>query len=173
MKYGVIFVSKTGNTEKLAKAIYEAIADNSKDIQRLTEKSEYDFADTLFVGFWTDHGTCSIEVLNYLSELHDKNVVLFGTAGSGPDDLYYHRIEKQVAVWLPDDNKYLGMFMCQGKMPIHIRNKYESILEQGNQDDNALKMIRNFDEALLHPNESDYKEAEKFVNKIIDKLGDY
>ncbi|MDD3140365.1 MAG: flavodoxin family protein [Lachnospiraceae bacterium] len=173
MKYGIIFVSKTGNTEKLAKAIYESIPDNSKDIQRLTEESEYDLADTVFVGFWTDHGTCSMEVLNYLSELHDKNIVLFGTCGMGADEAYYRRIEKQVNVWISDDNNYLGIFMCQGKMPMNIRNKYEAILEQGNQDDKALKMIRNFDEALLHPNQEDYEKADAFVNKIINKLADY
>ncbi|MGO5051261.1 flavodoxin family protein BilS [Lachnospiraceae bacterium LCP25S3_G4] len=170
MKYAVVFLSKTGNTEKLAKAIYEAIPDDSKDIQRLSNQTDREIAETIFVGFWTDRGTCSMEVVDYLSEIHDKNIILFGTCGMGADKEYYQHIEKQVSVWVSDDNNYLGTFMCQGKMPINIRKKYEGILEQGGRDDLALRMLRNFDEALLHPNQADYEDADRFVNRMLNKI---
>ena len=77
MQYEVLFVSQTGNTEKLAKAIYEAIPDKDKEIQRLNQDTPLDLAETYFIGFWTNHGTCSFEVLDYLSDLHQKNIALF------------------------------------------------------------------------------------------------
>ena len=96
MQYEVLFVSQTGNTEKLATAIYEAIPDGDKEIQRLNKDTPLDLAETYFIGFWTNRGTCSFEVLDYLSELHGKNIALFGTCGMGNDPAYYERIEKQV-----------------------------------------------------------------------------
>ncbi|MBP3543848.1 MAG: hypothetical protein J6J86_06440 [Lachnospiraceae bacterium] len=51
MQYEVLFVSQTGNTEKLAKAIYESIPDGDKEIQRLTKDTPLDLAETYFIGF--------------------------------------------------------------------------------------------------------------------------
>lgn len=173
MQYEILFVSKTGNTEKLAKVIFEAIPDKSKEIQRLDGDTELDLAETYFIGFWTNRGTCSFEVLDYISELHGKNIALFGTCGMGNDPAYYQRIEKQVSAFIPEDNQYLGAFMCQGKMPMNIRHKYEDELEHGENDSFTRKMMRNFDEALLHPNQDDYDRAKKFVEEIMLKLGVY
>lgn len=173
MQFEVLFVSQTGNTEKLAKVIFEAIPNKSKEIQRLTKDTRLDLAETYFIGFWTNRGTCSFEVLDYISELHGKNIALFGTCGMGSDPQYYQRISQQVSVLIPDDNEYLGTFLCQGKMPMSVRNKYEEALKQGDYDACTRKMIRNFDEALLHPNQTDYEEAKKFVDNIMLKIGVY
>lgn len=173
MQYEVLFVSQTGNTEKLATAIFEAIPDRDKEIQRLGRNTPLDLAETYFIGFWANHGTCSFEVLDYLSELHGKNIALFGTCGMGNDPLYYERIEKQVSAFIPDDNLYLGAFLCQGKMPMQIRNKYQELLDHGSHDGLARHMLRNFDAALLHPNEEDYALAGKFVEEIMLKIGAY
>ncbi|MEG0108386.1 MAG: flavodoxin family protein, partial [Lachnospiraceae bacterium] len=150
--------------------IYQAIPDSSKDIQRLLDDNGDETADTYFIGFWTDRGTCSMEVLDYLSELHDKNIALFGTCGFGTDESYYQRIGKEVSVWIPDDSRYCGTFMCQGKMPMSVRNKYEQMLENKEKADKARKMIRNFDEALLHPNKEDFEQSDIFVNNVIHML---
>lgn len=173
MQYEVLFVSQTGNTEKLATAIYEAIPDGEKEIQRLNSDTPLDLAETYFIGFWTNRGTCSFEVLDYISELHGKNVALFGTCGMGSDPAYYDRIIKQVSAFLPEDNLYLGAFLCQGKMPMQVRNKYQELLEHGDHDGLARRMLRNFDEALLHPNQEDYVQARKFVEEAMLKIGAY
>lgn len=91
----------------------------------------------------------------------------------GHDPAYYERIEKQVSAFIPDDNIYLGAFLCQGKMPMHIRNKYQELLEHGNHDGLARQMLRNFDAALLHPNEEDYALARKFVEEAMLKIVSY
>ena len=53
MKIQVIYASNTGNTEQIAKAVYKAIPDPSKDIQRMSAFREDPDAETYFVGFWT------------------------------------------------------------------------------------------------------------------------
>lgn len=46
--------------------------------------------------------------------------------GNSPE--YYKEIASSVRIWLEDDNHYLGSFICQGKMPLAVRQKYESLL---------------------------------------------
>lgn len=170
MQYEVLFVSKTGNTEELAKAVYRGIPNRQKDIQRLEKHTEVDMGETYFIGFWTNRGSCSIEVLDYIAELHGKNIALFGTCGMGSDEEYYKTIENRVKALIPDDNVYLGMYLCQGKMPMPVRNKYEELLKTGQNDNWALHMMHNFDEALLHPNREDLLGAERFAAGIVEKL---
>ena len=73
MKTQVLYKSRTGNTEKLAKAIFAAVPGSDKDIARLDGQTDYDMADIYFIGFWTDRGSASVEVLDYLGSLQGKN----------------------------------------------------------------------------------------------------
>ncbi len=167
MKYQVVFTSETGNTENVAKVIYQSIPDRSKEIQRLNQGTKVEDADIYYIGFWTNRGTCGIDIIDFISELHGKNIAIFGTCGMGGDKAYYRMIENQIKAFIPDDNNYIGAFICQGKMPIDVRKKYEVMAERG--DERAIKMIKVFDEALLHPNQNDYKDAEDFVLNSINK----
>lgn len=44
-------------------------------------KPDYDMGDIYFIGFWTDRGSASVEVLDYLGSLQGKKIALFGTCG--------------------------------------------------------------------------------------------
>ena len=54
MKTQVLYKSRTGNTEKIAKAIFEAIPGNDKDIAAFQGQTDYNMGDLYFIGFWTD-----------------------------------------------------------------------------------------------------------------------
>ena len=146
MKTQVLYKSRTGNTEKLAKAIFAAVPGSDKDIARLDGQTDYDMADIYFIGFWTDRGSASVEVLDYLGSLQGKKIVLFGTCGMGESPEYFKKIEENIRVFIEDDNEYLGAFICQGKMPIQVREKYNRMRNGGN-DKQVDAMIRNFDMA--------------------------
>lgn len=51
-------------------------------------------------------------------------------------------------------------------MPMMVREKYEKLLADSSKKKMAEQMIRNFDQALFHPNEEDYKNAAEFVRKM-------
>lgn len=160
----VIYASSTGNTKKVAAEIFAAIPDSEKDMQDIIQWNHQLTADTYFVGFWTNRGSCPLEIINLLSELHGKRVALFGTCGLGRDEKYYRSIEQNVRVWIADDNEYLGCYLCQGKMPMSVRSRYES-MRTGENAARVDYMIHNFDEALLHPDENDLAEARAFAEK--------
>ena len=95
MSYAIVFSSKTGNTALLAQTLQEQLpqADccyfGAPDAAALAE-------DTLYVGFWTDKGNADESTLDFLKQLHGKNVFLFGTAGFGGSEEYFNKILKKV-----------------------------------------------------------------------------
>ena len=117
-------MSRTGNTEKIAQAIFSAIPGKNKDIARFAGQTDYDMGDIYFIGFWTDRGSASVEVLDYLGSLQGKKIALFGTCGMGESIEYYRKIEERIKVFIEDGNQYMGCFLCQGKMPMQVREKY-------------------------------------------------
>lgn len=166
MKYQVIYTSKTGNTEKIAKKIFEVLPGMEKDIVRFEPGMQISDAEIVFVGFWINRGTCSMDLLDYISQLHGKKIALFGTCGMGTDDAYYKKLTDEIEAWLPDDSICMGTFMCQGKMPMSVREKYESMLGNGN-DEWVQRMIRNFDTALTKPDKEDLNHAANFIKEMI------
>lgn len=166
MQAMVVYSSETGNTQKIATAIFAAIPGESKDMQHVREYRGKD-ADTYFVGFWTDMGDCDTQIANLLSGLHGKRVALFGTCGAGKDGVYYDQVVRQVKSWIAPDNIYAGAFLCQGKMPMQVRKRYESQLSSGGDEVCLRAMIRNFDEALLHPDKTDLIEAAEFARQVM------
>lgn len=159
MRSAVVFDSRTGNTKLLAQWIAEEIKDcvYCGDIDNAVE------ADTYFVGFWTDKGSCTDKVKNFLESLHGKKIYLFGTAGFGVSDEYFEKILNGVKVLIPDDNEIMEMFMCQGKMPMVVRDRYEKMLAYPDKAAQAQMLIKNFDMALSHPDE---KDRENMIKKL-------
>lgn len=168
MKYKIkiVYTSATGNTRNLAFAIYQALDERSKDIEELAPSTSPDDGEIYLVGFWTDKGTCPLATGEFLKRLSGKKVLLFGTCGTGGDPEYCAGVERRVRSLVPEDCEYLGTFLCQGKMPRAVREKYEAMLDNKKTRELAKKMIANFDQALLHPDAEDYRRAIAFVRRV-------
>lgn len=163
MKYSMYYASVTGNTEMLAKTVEKVLANEAR-----VENAED--ADLVCVGFWTNEGTASEEVRNYLKTLYNRKIFLFGTAGFGDSKTYLDGILEHVEDNLNDTNEVIGSFMCQGKMPQEVRDKYNKLKEEvPNQGAHYDLMISNFDKALTHPDENDLKRLEEAVLETVKK----
>ena len=164
MRYMVVYTSKTGNTERVAAEIFGALPGKSKDIQRVEEvRGE---ADTYFVGFWNDKGTCSENIMNFLATLHGKKVALFGTSGFATNEGYLKEVSRRVEALLPDDAKFLGSFLCGGKMPPHVLERFRCMQEKADTPQ-IREMIEAYTRGMLHPDETDLSNARKFVARIL------
>ncbi|MGL6201838.1 MAG: flavodoxin family protein BilS [Lachnospiraceae bacterium] len=171
LDYIVLYQSETGNTKKLATEIFASLPGMAKDLISIDEGKHIPEAKTYFVGFCVHHGTCTLEIGNLLSDLSAKNVALFGTCGISNCADYYKSIENSVSIWLEDDNAYLGAFICQGKMPLKIRQKFEKMMtKQGCDADKIKKQLQNFDEAMIHPTEEDVKNVREFAAECLKAL---
>ena len=57
--------------------------------------------------------------------------------------------------------------MCQGKMPMSVRARYEKMLESPEHVPNVSAMIENFDRALSHPDAEDLAALQAAVRSAV------
>lgn len=163
-RYSIIFSSLTGNTKELANAIKEALPKNGCDYFGEADAVEPQ-SETVYLGFWTDKGTADEKTLKLLKRLKNKNIFLFGTAGFGASEDYYKRILGNIKQSIDSSNKVIGEFMCQGKMPQSVKERYEKMKQQPNCIPNIDMLIENFNTALTHPDENDLNRLKQAVLK--------
>ena len=162
MKYAIVYSSRTGNTKMLAERIKDFSGDKDCIYFGLPSEEALN-AQRIYVGFWTDKGSCDEDTAKFLKMVEGKEVFLFGTAGFGENQEYFDKILKRTAKNLPKTSKIIGRFMCQGKMPMSVRERYEKMSLSPIKIPNLKGMIENFDKALTHPNEDDLKALEEEI----------
>ena len=151
MKYAIVYSSRTGNTELLAQRLRDSLP--KEDCLYVgPPNKEALAAEKLYVGFWTDKGTCDESIAAFLRSITHQQVFLFGTAGFGGAPAYFEKILTAVKENLSETATVTGSYMCQGKMPVSVRKRYESMEKSAGRQ----AMLDNFDRALSHPNEQDF-----------------
>ena len=122
-RYSIIFSSLTGNTKILAETIRAVLPAEDCDYFGAPETAEL-YSEMLYVGFWTDKGNADSAALGLLSKLRGKEIFLFGTAGFGGSAAYFQKILDHVKQSVDPSNTVVGEYMCQGKMPQSVRDRY-------------------------------------------------
>ena len=157
MSYSIVYSSRTGNTALLAQTIRDSLPAGdclyfgAPDARALE-------ADTIYVGFWTDKGTCDETISSFLQSITGQKVFLFGTAGFGGAPAYFAQILQRVQQNLKDAN-VVGSYMCQGKMPEAVRSRYLAMEESPRR----TAMLENFEQALSHPDAQDLARLKEAV----------
>ena len=160
--YSIIFSSMTGNTRKLADKIHEILPKESCDYFGTADAQGIE-SELLYIGFWTDKGNADSDTLDFLSKLKNKKIFLFGTAGFGGSDAYFQRILGNVKSAIDLSNTIVGEYMCQGKMPQSVRERYVKMKENPEHPDNIDALIENFDKALSHPDADDMEQLKNII----------
>lgn len=150
MTYAIIYSSKTGNTRLLAETLRDTLpADGCLYFGMPSDEALR--AERIYVGFWTDKGTCDADTAAFLSRVTTQQIFLFGTAGFGGAPEYFDKILSAARQNLPNSATICGSYMCQGKMPMVVRARYEAMEDTPRRQ----AMLDNFDAALSHPNVAD------------------
>lgn len=172
MKYDyiVLYSSRTGNTKKLATEIFAMLPGINKELHPLEEYRPEQETDVYVLGFWTNSGYPNPEMMDFLSDLREKKIIMFGTCGMGMDEEYYEELIRRAEMQIPDGNEYYGTFLCQGRMPISVRHKYEEMYAGAEDKDQVARLMHNFDQAMLHPNKEDFNQARLFINRVCEEL---
>lgn len=163
--YSIIFSSPTGNTRLLADTIRDALPEENCNYFGVSENADTQ-SDILFIGFGTDKGTADKATLDLLETLKNKRIFLFGTAGFGGDEEYFKKILANTKKSISGSNITVGEYMCQGKMPQTVRERYIKMKSLPNPAPNLDMLIENFDRALSHPDENDLKRLRLSVEKL-------
>ena len=162
MSYAIVFSSKTGNTRLLADTLRASLPQNECTYFGAPAPEALE-AETLYIGFWTDKGHADDTLTAFLQTLKGKRVFLFGTAGFGGSAPYFEKILAATRQALDGSNTVIGSFMCQGKMPVSVRQRYEAMKAKPLHIPNLDTLIENFDKALSHPDAADLEQLKQAV----------
>jgi flavodoxin len=114
MRSLVVYSSQTGNTKRLAEAIYGAIP-GEKEIypcQSAPDPGDYDF---IAVGFWFKAGKPDPDAQTFLKKIVEQSVFLFATHGAGDDSQHAEEGMEEAKALIPEA-EISGSFHCQGEV---------------------------------------------------------
>jgi flavodoxin I len=123
MKVLVAYYSDSGNTEKVAKAIYEELSFVEKRMTSIKEQSSSHDYEVLFLGFPVQNHSIPSRVEKFLKKIPaGKKIAFFATHGSfrggefAVTAFYY-------AMSLTATQKVLGTFGCRGEVKARVLEK--------------------------------------------------
>lgn len=166
MTYMVVYSSITGNTQMIAEAIKDALGEDGCLYHGKVGEILTQDADIVFAGFWVNKGSCAEEMKKYLKALENKKIALFGTAGFGGAESYYETVLAEIKQCISKSNIIIDSFMCQGKMPHPILERYQKLHADQPENSNISGMIDNYENAASHPDAKDVEAAKVFAKRI-------
>jgi flavodoxin I len=162
MRVLVTYYSDTGNTEKLARAIYEALPVN-RELLPVREVQDTSGFDLMFCGFPVHAHSVPQVSAKFIKTLPEgQNILFFSTHGSRRGG-QLPRQALEHAVGLAVKQKILGHFGCQGQVSESIMSMLRNKLEHH-------AWVEEAEEAAGHPNINDLDEAKKFTSEMLKKF---
>ncbi len=155
MKALVTYYSESGNTEKLARAIYEGITASEKEIAPLSE-ARADGYDVLFIGFPVRAGSVPAKAEQFIKNVPEgKKVAFFVTHGSLRGGQHaitalYHAFSLSLKITV------LGTFGCRGQVKLDV---IDALLNNPEHRSWALEA----QSASGHPDPADLADAREFA----------
>ena len=160
MKVLVAYYSQTGNTEKVARAIYDSLT-TQKEILPVAEVKNRNGYDLIFCGFPVQAHSVPGKMADFIKALpRGQKVAVFTTHGSlrgGP----LPRQAFEGATALAVSQKILGKFGCRGKVDAKIIDALMKKPEHRAWAEEAMS-------AEGHPDAADLKDACLFAQEMID-----
>ncbi|GBC60859.1 flavodoxin [Desulfonema ishimotonii] len=166
MKSLVVYSSRTGNTRKVAQAIFEILPE-PKEIHPVETAPPPDEFDFIALGFWANKGTADEAAQKYMKTINGKNVGVFGTLGAYPDSEHARKCMARVEKLL-EGNHVHGGFMCQGKVDPDVVQMMAKVAPE--KHPMTPERRNRLEEAKLHPDEKDLLNARTAFEAILEKL---
>lgn len=165
MKTLVTYISQTGNTKKIADAIYSSLKDE-KEIKKIEEIENLDGYDLTFIGYPINGGSIPPKVEEFLSsKTKGKNIAVFITHAvpEGFEDITKW---KNACTQSASNANLIGEFDCQGELA-------QPIIDQLSKSDNPA--MKSFAEEIGpsskgKPDESCIQKAQEFAKEIQSKI---
>ena len=158
MKSLVVYSSQTGNTKKLAEAVYEALP-APKEICPTDKALEIlDGFDLIAVGFWLKAGKPDPESQEFLQKISGKKVFLFATHGAAKGSAHAQKA-MEVATEMVSSAEVVGTFSCPGE----VNPKF---LEKVKEKPVPPPWLPDAPSAKGHPDQTDLKELREFVELL-------
>lgn len=166
MKVLVTYMSKTGNTKRVAEAIFEEISDEKemKPIDKVDSIEGYDIA---FLGFPVHCEGPDKKALKFLEKhcINGRNVVLFITHAAPEDSPDLPQMLDKFKQAAREAN-IVDMFDCQGELD-KTTKRIMSILPNA-----KLRLVAKLDNSKGQPDKTHLFRARIFTRNVINRLYD-
>jgi flavodoxin len=155
----VTYFSLSGNTRKVADAIFASLPD-AKTIKPIAEIQDLNDYDLAFIGFPVHSHSVPIQVEKFLRRIpKDKKIALFSTHGSHTGSrLSREAIEHAVVV--SSQARLISTFSCRGK----VSPQALEVLARSPEHEAWAEMAAS---ARPHPNEHDLADAANFARWVL------
>ncbi len=162
MKVLVAYYSETGNTKKLAQAIYDSLVVD-KEIKPVEEVKNTDGYSLVFYGFPVHAHSVPVKAMNFITRLpQGQKVAFFSTHGSQRGGMLPKQAFEHAASLAVKAN-ILGHFGCRGQVKSELIDALIKGLEHKAWAEEAQS-------ASGHPDEHDLTDVKKFATQIISEL---
>lgn len=161
----IVYDSKTGNTEKVAKALAEGAGDRCV-LARFDEALAADAFAVVVAGYWVDRGAPNANMKKYLSGLQGKKVVLFQTLGADPASDHAVTALANAGVCLANDCKVLGTLSIRGAIApalIEMMRKMPAGGAHGASPESEARWAA----AASHPDAEDLAKAKAYMQSFL------
>ncbi|UNC93074.1 flavodoxin family protein [Candidatus Contubernalis alkaliaceticus] len=165
MKSMIVYSSKTGNTKKVAEAIFDVMPMGT-DIFAVEDAPLPDGYDFIVLGFWVKRENADQKAQGYMGTIKGKKVALFATLGAEPDSSHAQKSMLNAKKLLDSDNKIMGEFICRGKIDPKVT---ESLMKLAADNPHAMTQERlaHHKASSNHPNMEDLQNARKAFKEIL------
>ncbi len=158
MKTLIIYSSQTGNTKKLAEALYRAV-DGEKHICPIEEAPDSEKFDLVVLGFWLMAGKPDPKSSDFLVKLGSVDLFLFATHGAASDSP--HALNGMaLAESLVSEANIVGRFNCSGEVN-------PAFLEKAKQKDPQPPWIDDAPASVGHPDPNDIRQLIEAVRAVL------
>ena len=161
----IVYDSKTGNTEKVAKALAEA-AGARCILAKVDEAPSAEAFALIVAGFWVDRSAPNAKMKKYLSTLHNKKLVLFQTLGAEPESDHAVSALVNAGVALNSDCKVLGALSIRGAIDPALIEMMRKMPAGGAHSASRESEAR-WAAASTHPDAEDLAKARSFMQGFL------
>jgi flavodoxin len=155
----VTYLSQTGNTKKIAEAIFEGL-EGDKTIKPMDEVQEIEDYSLIFIGFPVHSHSVPYKIESFLQKIpQGGKIALFSTHGSLPGG-YLAREALEHAVVIASKAKVLGTFSCRGKVSMAALE----VLSKSPEHKAWTEMAAS---SQTHPDDGDIEDARSFAQWVM------
>lgn len=151
MKSLIVYASQSGNTKKLATAVYDSL-EGEKELCAIDQAPSGDLAyDLVAVGFWLQAGKPDPKTEAFLKACRTTAKMFFFATHGAAKGSDHARGAMEYAVSLVNGATVIGTYSCQGEVN-------PKVLEKIKQKDAPPPWVHEADDAVGHPDDQDIAE---------------
>ncbi len=166
MKVLITYSSKTGNTEKVCRYVYEKLKEKVDiALETVKETKDVEAYDLIVVGFWVDKGTANREAKKFIEKIKDKKIAFLATLGAAPDGDHGKKVIKNANTLVNATSEYLGISLARGKVDPKLTKNIKFLPLPSKIKDQMYESSINSRE----PNQKELDQAVAFVEQALEK----